>query len=391
MAYRHNTVATDFPSYYYGSVVSQKGDNPYSWQALVNSAPKGLTVYPYLYSPLALLLFRPLSSLGFQESQLLFGIVNAICLLVLLVASYNLAKATLGGAPETGFGFIAALMFSPIVYNFVCGQINIFLAALVACSLYASERKKNALAGLLLAVAGLVKVLPYGFALYLLYRRQYRSLVWVGAWTAAILLVVVPLNFQQWEQFVAGMRSVGYGQTSPGLIAPSFPVNMGFAGFFARLFGSGTQASVIFTLATIVVLVGLMIRYRQYLSNPSHVGYTLTCVSFLIIFIPPLSWRHYLVTAIPGLTLLWAQLSVTLQITWKKIIALSLCIVFLSWNSEWTTAVYGKLVGWTGLDHLNKPPLPLQVLYAVNMLAVGALLIYSRAIARGDDTRIQGT
>lgn len=371
-----NIICYDFPSYYYASRLMEAGGNPYAWEQLSATAPEGLVIYPFLYSPIALYLFKPLGFLSFQLAQLILGLISVASLTFLFWASDRIAQVVSSRVRSPRIsGTVGLLMLPAILLNIRCAQINIILAALVAASILLAERDKPIGSGFILALAALIKLLPLGFAAYFLYRKQYRAAAWSAIFTFLLFGVSFFLTPNLWHEFVAGLQLAGYGKTAPGLVPPSIMTNVGFAGMFARMFGNGTTASVISAFAVVLLGVGMFWRFRRILAEPLNAGILLTLLAFFTIFVPPLAWRHYMVLALPGLVLLVAQGSELAANRKKWQLFLGASILLACTDMEIATRVYGKVFGWSGLDYINAPPPLLQLAYAVNLLAAISLVI----------------
>jgi hypothetical protein len=160
------------------------------------------TLDAFGYPPAFLLLPRALLLLtrDFSSERLLFG---AASLLLAFFASAR-AAATLGGVAGRRMWLLTPIFLaSPLVLaNVQVG--NFHLAAMAICLLcwVSLERRRDGLAGALLAAATLAKIFPGLLGVLLLVRRQWRAAGFTVAAAAAIgALSVAVLGTKVWSDF----------------------------------------------------------------------------------------------------------------------------------------------------------------------------------------------
>lgn len=186
-------------------------DNVYDtryYSAIDRSAAPHLTVRnmdayvgdPFQYPP-QFLLGPYLALLISRDFSVLRSLWFTVLVAGFVVVAYLLARWL---QPETGWGPLLLLplvwISVPAMQSFQFGQFHIAAIALAIAAMLAFERERQALGGLLLAVAILGKIFPGVLLLFLALRRQWKSVGWtvgfIGLATLAALLVLGEKPFE---------------------------------------------------------------------------------------------------------------------------------------------------------------------------------------------------
>jgi hypothetical protein len=141
------------------------------------------------YPPTFLLCFEALTHLPPHPAYWTWIGLNAAALaaaLYLLLA----VQRPLDGRRASAF-LALTLMYPPLYQEFYYGETQCLLLLLAVLMMVCAERGLDAAAGLLLALAGMLKVFPFVLVGYLACRRQWRALVWTAAGVALIGLVTL--------------------------------------------------------------------------------------------------------------------------------------------------------------------------------------------------------
>jgi alpha-1,2-mannosyltransferase len=152
---------------------------------------------PFLLLPRALLLL----SGDFMVHRAWFG---ATSLLLTLFACAAVAR-TLGGLAGRRIWLLAPLFMASasVLVTLQIGNFHLFIVALCLLCWVALERRRDGLAGVLLAVAILAKISPGLLGVLLLTRRRWRAVgVTVASAMALVALSVVVLGTQVWRDFL---------------------------------------------------------------------------------------------------------------------------------------------------------------------------------------------
>ena len=237
----------DFYVYYLAAFGFTRGIDIYSmqgyrqagsdWAALAREAGVQHHTFPYRYPPLTAEIAWPLTLLGPRPAAVAWLIASAAAF---ILSAYLLARLTdeRWGKPVA---LALLLLFVPALTTLRAGQINALLLLSMCAGLYFLVQRRAVATGIAVAVAGMLKLVPFAFLGYLFWRRQWRAaLVGVGA-TVALLLAAVPM--MGWS----GLVSYGRNFFSLGLansLVPSAP-NQSFNGFFAWLFVAGPDRAYV--------------------------------------------------------------------------------------------------------------------------------------------------
>ena len=187
-------------------------------------------------------------------------------------------------------------------HELVLGQANLIFATVVTSAVLAIKSGREALAGLLVALAIVVK--PYGVLLlpWLAARRHPRSIVSAGAGVAAALLLPALLYgldgnvvlHREWLRTVVDT-------TAPNLLNVD---NTSWPAMFARWFGPGGAASAL-AIATSLAAAGVVAwvwRAGRYV--PQSEGLEVGLLLILMPLISPQGWDYVLLVSTPAVVYL---------------------------------------------------------------------------------------
>jgi alpha-1,2-mannosyltransferase len=311
----------DFPSIYWGARLAfVEHRSPYVEGAFLG-AERALDqhVFPYLYPPSSLLAFYPFALVGYDAARLVLLAASHACFLVFLYLFFFRIKAV--EPDERSFGLTAALLvayvlnFYPVVDNFVWGQINLVVLALVCLAWLALKRGGGALSvAVPLSLAVLLKTYPILLLPLLVFRKRYGAAALVLALAVAYGVVswwVLPRGlWADWSRNVA--PTGGYGRQPFQLFFPVEPWNHSINGFgcflqdrFKTLFGLPSLYFTIPLTYTLSAFVGAATVGLSFMSARAGVGaktFDLEVALYLqmTFLVAPLSWEHHLVYVLPS-------------------------------------------------------------------------------------------
>ena len=187
-------------------------------------------------------------------------------------------------------------------HELVLGQVNLLLGAVVAGAVYVLGRGRNSLAGLLLALAAIVKPYAVIFLPWLAGIGSGRALV--AATTALAAALAMPVAVYG----VSGASSlyVAWWQTVSTSTAPNLlnADNVSLAAMYAKWLGPGPTAGAL-ALATAGALLALaadVVRRRTGLVGPS--GLEAALLLTLMPLLSPQGWDYLLLLATPAVVFL---------------------------------------------------------------------------------------
>lgn len=221
----------DFKAYYIAADMLRSGKDFYDvGQQAEEVQARGLPLNEsyYIYPPLLAILFVPLTALPIQQAaQVWFFLNMALYGLSLFVIARALDLRSHGGILP--LLWVLAFLFPPALFTLYKGQVNIVILFLVASTFWLCLRDRQALSGLALGVASMIKVIPIFLLPYLFWRRKY-----VLTLTATLTILCLAL---------LGLLIVGSGphRTYLSTVLPSLaqprpnPANQSVGGFVSLL------------------------------------------------------------------------------------------------------------------------------------------------------------
>ena len=300
----------DFASYYYALQVAWDGGDPYDGAALTARAHAEHTrrsvVHPYFYPPpflLSMAWARPLTLVTAYRLSLLFNEL-------LLVAGCALLRRF--GA---GWGWIAALVvvYSPIPDNMWMGQANLLALIPALAGLWLSRtRGREVAGGVLIGVAGMLKMSPALFLVPMARWGRWRA-VGAGVATAialsvlALPLVPFAVQWRFYTEILPGFASGDYN----GLTVPiSLNANHSVPDLLHRAFPSGrdtlSQTAQAFSKAAMLGALGGWWWWFRAPQQPGEAGLSadqralaeglaLGALSVWMVCLPVYTYEHHLV------------------------------------------------------------------------------------------------
>jgi hypothetical protein len=169
------------------------GTNVYRVGDFYPPGPDGVAVRiddPYPNPPVMGLILYPLTELPPVAAGLLWLNLKIVLAAVSLTWAVRLARDATGPpAPAWAVAAAVALSLHPILGDLSHGNVNVFIAFLVVAALELLRRRRDAAAGLTLALAVACKVTPALFLPYLVWKRAWKAttfaLLGLGVWLLA--------------------------------------------------------------------------------------------------------------------------------------------------------------------------------------------------------------
>lgn len=186
----------DFVIYYAWGSELNRGIDPWRPPPLAQAGR------PYVgqcnYTPPSVLLFGLLARLSIPAA---FWLWEALEVLSLIVATALLTHEIVprAGPPTIVAAVALTLIFPPVHATLHAGQNALLLLLLMAAAWVLSRRSHPAAAGLLLAVATLLKAYPAAVGGYFLFRGRFKVIAWASGFTIAGLLAS---GLERWWEFM---------------------------------------------------------------------------------------------------------------------------------------------------------------------------------------------
>lgn len=282
----------DFVNYYGGAVAAAHGGDIYA--EFKHSWGTQAWVVAYIYPPFFALVLAPLTH---------FGLVAAgrVWLLVVHVAFFTALALILRAHPELGpngrrLFLVAALSFMPLYLNLKFQQVATVWLLLVTATLLASLRRRNTAAGIFIALAASLKVVPV-FLIPMFWRLGRRRIAVVGGVALAVTtLVTVLLSPGSWQFFTVVLPRIGLGTANwdngsvDGLVSR-------IVQYAPTVFGAATQSTAKAVIAlAVVVVVGLTLWCSRGGSDDAWtLRLSVAALVTSLLIVSSVTWQHHLV------------------------------------------------------------------------------------------------
>ena len=158
-------------------------------------APRGDGTFQFMYPPTAAVLFAIPSYLGELPLVVVLVVLYSAAWIVSLLLTLFLATGTFGRDPPLVYLLPAVCCLPYVVENFLLGQPNLLLLALMLGAFVCLRAGRQWSAGSLLALASAIKAFPVLVVGYLVYRRWWKATLSTVLFLI-LLLIVVPSPFR---------------------------------------------------------------------------------------------------------------------------------------------------------------------------------------------------
>lgn len=263
------------------------------------SAPDTLYDAPivdFVNVPLVALPFAPLASLPERHARLAFSVVGV---LAVTAATGWFARLARLGPWGRAAALLLVVLNGPLHYSFALGNLSHVLLPLLLAVFAADRTRRQACAGALLALAGLVKIPLLALALSFALRRRWRSLAafaaaLVGLLALSLLLFGFELHRVWFERcirpFAGGPLTAYNVQSVDGFLA-RLMTDGGRQDFSPVALGGAFDAA---RGALMVLLLGGVVAVcRHGATQPGLATLDMSILLGLALLVSPISWAHY--------------------------------------------------------------------------------------------------
>lgn len=306
-------------------------------------------LWPFRYFPLSALMFIPFYLMGFNLGFLMFNIINLILNLLISVILYKIIILIRGENHEKEEKRVLIyisifLMGLPNLFNYILGQINLYVTALILISLFIylkhSGSKWEFLASFILGVSIVIKpitifMIPFLLSIQFdwknrkLNRDVLRSLI-------RLIGVILPISlnfiiFLVFPNLLKGFMATNFTSSEPSQINHSFSITKLIINLFYFVgFNDDQVLRVQMPLFLIILIVISILGFGSFLTRKDTKYDMIYAYSFgiLVMFLCYFdTWDHHLLTFMPLLIIILFNLPRQSDLA-KKIFKPS--IIFLS-------------------------------------------------------------
>lgn len=329
---------------------------------------------PFLYPPLAAVLFSPLTSLDAGAAGTWLTVLSFVALLAVAVLIARRMPARLGPWPILAAVFVAvAMQLEPVQQTFGFGQINLILMALVMADCLIDARRWPR--GVLLGLAAAIKLTPLVFLLYLLLRCDVRAAIT----TAGTFAVCAALGW-----LAAPRDSLAYWTDvvfhTAERVGSDYVGNQSVYAILARANVSDLGVTIMWAIASVGIIAAGSLAMWCAIRRNQHLTAIAIC-GVLALLVSPVSWNHHWVWVLPAFA---AALATT---TWRTIVPTIAAVAVYVIGPHWKVpAGNGQEAHWTTAQWLAGNA---YLLTAIAMLlSLPALLIPPRQASAADDNHM---
>ena len=301
--------------------------------------------YQFKYLPAFAVLAIPVGLASLETAEAIWFTVSIAALIVLLGVSLRLLPEQ--RRPRWMLIAVTLVVLGKFyAHELVLGQVNLLFAAVATGAILALKTKREVLAGILVALAIVLK--PYGVVLVPWLVAHWRPRAILGAAAATTTAVALPMALYGVDGDVALHRE--WLRTIVDTTAPNlFNVdNVSWLAMYTRWFGPGNVASLV-AAATTIAALGLVVwmwRTGRQMTFPE--GLEGAVLLLLIPLISPQGWDYVLLLSTAAVVYLanyWDRLPGAL----RPLTVVALAITGLTIFDLMGRAAYGAFMRMSGI------------------------------------------
>lgn len=272
--------------------------------SLANKNPYELRYFDrYNYSPAASVIISPLVFFPVDFAEILFTTLSIVSLWGTLGISLDLLGWKTS-RPVKWLLFALILKTYPVKLTLALGQINLIIMYLIIKSYLCYKENKSYKAGIMLAMASILKLTPAPLILFFAIKKQFKLL---AGWLVTCLLFTLAglllfgnnLTFFYWTKVVPGLM----GEVTPDTLNLTY-MNQSVTALLGRMGVFGNLNSITKGLFAACSL-GIFL-YRGYKSHRSNrkdaqdfIEYWVVTM-IVMLLLPVFVWQHHLVFLVPA-------------------------------------------------------------------------------------------
>jgi len=232
--------STDFDTYYFAAEEALS-------RGLIYAEHKDVS--PYIYPPFFACLIAPLAVFNMEVASFVWYVFNLGFVFFSLLLCYRLsfgkeninnALSAIPKASKILFCIVTAALF---LDNISMLQVNIMMVFLIVLSIHFFKKKLDLLAGLFLAMAISIKIIPIVFFAYFVLKKEFKicvfTLFWIVIFSIAIPSFYLGLD-NAWESLIVWyknmlIKSISIEPNHDMMVSMFNPENQSVKAFLSRL------------------------------------------------------------------------------------------------------------------------------------------------------------
>jgi glycosyl transferase family 87 len=188
----------DFDLYYHWWLEYRVGIDPWRPDVIPAGAPSIRTIWYCNYAPPFVILLSPLSRIEVQACYWIWLALQIAALATAIVLLLRQLRPP-PGAPATVAIVALAMLFPQVHATLYEAQFTFLLLLILSAAWILDRIGRTGLAGLMLAIAALLKIYPAAIGGYFLFRGRFRTLVWAALATVAGVLAT---GIGRWHEYL---------------------------------------------------------------------------------------------------------------------------------------------------------------------------------------------
>ncbi|MFX1488751.1 MAG: glycosyltransferase family 87 protein [Promethearchaeota archaeon] len=298
-------------------------------------------LWPFRYFPISAILFVPFYLLGFELGFILFTIINFILNALICIILYKIIILTRGKTHENNDArpilyICIFLMCLPNLFNYILGQINLYVTLLILLSLFIFLKydgiKWELIASFILGISINIKpttifMIPFLLVINIdlknkLFKFEFKK-SFIRLFGIILPVSINLIMFLIFPSLLEGFLATNFTTSEPSQVNHSFSITKLLLNFFVLIgFTKGQIISIQMPLfLTILMIIGL-IGFISFITR-KHNNYSLVygyAIGILIMFLCYFdSWDHHLLNLIPLLIIILFNLPRNSDLTKKFI------------------------------------------------------------------------
>jgi hypothetical protein len=282
--------------------------------------------WQFKYLPAFAILVAPIAALPVMAARGVWFFSSVALVVFLLNRSLRLLPDRRRAA-----GFLVGLAILALGKFYVreigLGQNNLLLAVIVLVAVGELRARREGTAGVLLALATVVKPYAVLFLPYLVARRRFRAAAaCLVTLAVAVLLPALRYGLQGNLALLAGWWNTVTTSTAPNLTGQD---NISFAAMFAKWLGPGTAAGVMALAVSALALVACAVVLLRRTAVPAPEYLDAAVLLMLMPLLSPQGWDYVLLVSTPAVMLLLDRLD-EFRVPWRVLLAVCLALAGLT-------------------------------------------------------------